>query len=120
MIEKKTSKKIKDIFREVANSFYLFDQNKDACIILFRGKRVVVNSGKSLWNGKGPAKNALNNHLSWFRSQINYYSVDYPDTEEGEQQRAEDLKAFEKWVGENIKIVSLVEYETLQAKLKDK
>lgn len=109
--------KMKDLFEEVEQSFDLYDSNKDACVILFRGRRVIVSSGKSLWTSKGPARAALTNHLYSFKRQIGLYDAYDKDQRE---RRMKNLKKFDEWVAENIKVVSLVEYENLQTKLSGK
>ena len=64
-----TEKELKKLVIDALNSPSAFTKctdtkNKELFIILVNGKRVVMRSGKKVWNGKGPAKSALRNHIN--------------------------------------------------------
>ena|SRR5690348_10664517 len=106
----------KELDEYLVDSFDEVDADKKAFIILLRGKRVSVSSGKKIWASSGAARNALNNHT---RNVSNYgpmYNLDGDDNRWDYAEEAEE--AIKEWINQNIRIMSIGEYETSQAKLK--
>lgn len=52
------------VLTNLRESFGIVSKTKPICRIRFDGNFVRTRSGKSAWNGRGPAKNALHNHMN--------------------------------------------------------
>ncbi len=104
----KLDKTLRSSFKEVG-------EDKKAYILLLNGKRVQVNNGKKVWNSSGAAKNALNNHFNGL-----YYGGMYGGTDYDWNAKKEAELAAKECAKHNIQVISIGEYEAIQAKLKSK
>jgi hypothetical protein len=118
--------KLKQAVTDVLNSQGAFEKcndvkPKELYVVLVNGKRVRMRSGKMVWNGKGPAKTALRNHmhnLEWRNKTINNLkmidlnngNIDYMATREAIKE-AED-----EWIEKHVVFMPFADYMLIQRK----
>jgi hypothetical protein len=87
---------------QLTSSFGIYKSGKKkAYVILVKGKRVILSSGKHTWSTLGHAKSALTNHLFYC-----YRGLQHGDTK--------------NWVDTFVQFVPLTEYEISMEKLQSK
>lgn len=119
--------KLKRAVKNALSSDKAFDQYnsiskvKEQYVILVNGKRVSVRSGKVVWNGRGPAKSALRNHIQHilWQKKIDYRSFTILDANGDKDYRAVDIatKAAEnEWIDKHVVFMPLEKYIAIQKK----
>ena len=100
---------------EGITSFAEYEKISNSFVMLLRGKRVKVRSGKNIWNSLGAAKNALRCHLESITYK-NYALFDKYGKADWNATNETKRKAEDEWIANNIRFVSLQEYLALKQK----
>lgn len=101
-------------------SFSEYEKVSQSFIILLRGKRVKMRSGKAIWNSIGAAKNALRCHLENIHYSQDYYLEDENGKKSWGITDSAQREAENEWIANNIRFVPLSEYLALRQKTKKK
>ncbi|KKL65460.1 hypothetical protein LCGC14_2154770 [marine sediment metagenome] len=105
-----------------SDSFEQYDSvSKEQYVILINGKRVRMRSGKTVWNGKGPAKSALRNHITHvlWRNKVDCNNYMITDQDGGKDYGAvrDIIKVAEdEWIDKYVVFMPLAEYIDFQRK----
>ena len=105
-----------------SDSFEQYDSvSKEQYVILINGKRVRMRSGKTVWNGKGPAKSALRNHITHvlWRNKVDCNNYMITDQDGGKDYGAvrDTIKVAEdEWIDKYVVFMPLAEYIDFQRK----
>ena len=105
-------------------AFEQFDsiqKEKVLYVILVNGKRVQMNSGKNVWNGIGPAKSALRNHLYALTSMYSkpeYKIYDEDGKVNYELTRKVIKEAEDEWMKKHVVFMPFDKYMAVRRKRK--
>lgn len=107
MTEIEYTNKISDILKDEGSFKHIYDDDK--YVILVNQKRVVLKSGKSIWNSKGSAKCALKYHLNrLIDDKVRLKWADVKSSTWPIRQVREKL--LDDWVKKNVEIIKYKDY----------
>ncbi len=92
---------------------------KELYVILVNGKRVYMRSGKMVWTGTGPAKNALRTHIHnlLYHMKVNYdHILDEDGRKDYVAERDATKEAEDEWIEKHVVFMPFTEYMTIQKK----
>jgi len=108
------------------SAFTEVKKSKELYVILINGKRIITNSGKSVWSGQGPAKTALKNHIRAVFYKFGFNLFDYIINNETDgtinygAMNAIKKAAEDEWIDTHVVFVPYDKYMIAERKRKSK
>jgi len=106
---------------EAFEEFDSIQKSKVMYVILVNGKRVSMRSGKNVWNGIGPAKSALRNHMCDFSNifRHNEYKI-YDENGKANYHESQKIvkEAEDEWVKNHVVFMPFDKYMAVRRKRK--
>ncbi|KKM01916.1 hypothetical protein LCGC14_1789710 [marine sediment metagenome] len=99
-------------------TFTEFEKTEEYFIILLRGKRVRVKSGKMAWSSLGAAKNALRCNLGCIPYDYQKFISDVEDNRDYIVTEKAKREAENEWIKNNIVFMPLAQYMLFRKKTK--